>query len=261
MKLVKNWKPVIDKFISKLTEWKSKSLSFGRRLTLLKSVLENLPTYYLCLFVAPLSVIEAMEKIRRHFLWGGWEESNRKIHWTLWEKVTTPKELGGLGVITLKSFNISLIVKWWWRLRQSPTSYWVKTITGIHKLSARAENCLSNKALPGVWNNIANVSKELIKHNISLNQVPTRKSTPYGSSWICELTSDGRYATCALRNKLTNHQPVDSSKFTWVKDFPIKFVCFIWQAKMGSIPSAEALSNRGVTIDSKFCKYCGDESV
>lgn len=166
-------------------------------------------------------------------------------------------------MITLKSFNISLIVKWWWRLRQSPTSLWAKAITGIHRLSVRAENCLSNKALLGVWNNIANVSKELIKHDISVNQVITKKSTLYRSSWIYELTSDGRYATYALRNRLENHQPVDSGKFTWVKDIPIKIVCFILRAKMGCIPSAKALSNCGVTIDSKFCKYCGlaDESV
>lgn len=45
MNLVKNWKPIIDKFHSKFSSWKSKTLSFGGRLTLIKSVLGNLPAY------------------------------------------------------------------------------------------------------------------------------------------------------------------------------------------------------------------------
>ncbi|GKD85582.1 putative RNA-directed DNA polymerase, eukaryota, reverse transcriptase zinc-binding domain protein [Tanacetum coccineum] len=41
-----NWKPIIDKFHNRLTSWKAKSLSPGGRLTLLKSVLGALGTYY-----------------------------------------------------------------------------------------------------------------------------------------------------------------------------------------------------------------------
>nr|KAJ0191065.1 hypothetical protein LSAT_V11C800439710 [Lactuca sativa] len=46
-----------------LTRWKAKTLSFVGRLTLITYVLGNLPTYYLFLFKAPLSVIEKLEKI------------------------------------------------------------------------------------------------------------------------------------------------------------------------------------------------------
>ncbi|XP_023743189.1 uncharacterized protein LOC111891376 [Lactuca sativa] len=80
MNLIKYWKPIIKKFQSKLSLWKAKSLSFGGRLTLIKSVLSNLPTYYLSLFRAPVGVIEELEKIRRTFLWGGCED-RKKIHW------------------------------------------------------------------------------------------------------------------------------------------------------------------------------------
>ena len=71
MNLIKNWKSVLDRFSAKLSSWKSKYLSFGGRLTLVKAVLGNLPTYYLSLFKAPSGVLEEMEKIRRRFLWGG----------------------------------------------------------------------------------------------------------------------------------------------------------------------------------------------
>nr|KAJ0191866.1 hypothetical protein LSAT_V11C800411080 [Lactuca sativa] len=41
------------------------------RLTLAKAVLGSLPSYFLSIFVAPVGVIEILEKIRRQFLWGG----------------------------------------------------------------------------------------------------------------------------------------------------------------------------------------------
>ena len=68
--LVKNWKTIIKKFHSKLSIWKAKTLSFGGRLTLIKSMLGNLPTYFLSLFKVPLGVIKELEKIGRKFLWG-----------------------------------------------------------------------------------------------------------------------------------------------------------------------------------------------
>lgn len=77
MRLIKNWKPIIEKFKSKLSLWKAKTLSFGGRITLAKSVLGNLPNYYLSIFAAPSGVIEKLEKIRRNFIWGGGEESHK----------------------------------------------------------------------------------------------------------------------------------------------------------------------------------------
>lgn len=53
MKLKKNWKPIIDKFMSKLTVWKSKTLLFRGRLTQITTGLDNLPTYYLSIFIPP----------------------------------------------------------------------------------------------------------------------------------------------------------------------------------------------------------------
>ena len=41
------WNPVVDRFQRKLSGWKSKHLSKGGRLTLIKSVLSSLPSYFL----------------------------------------------------------------------------------------------------------------------------------------------------------------------------------------------------------------------
>ena len=58
-----------------MEEWKKLYLSKGGRLTLLKSTLSSLPTYYLSLFTILLHVANKIEKIQRDFLWGGVEGS------------------------------------------------------------------------------------------------------------------------------------------------------------------------------------------
>ena len=48
--------------------WKCLYLSKGSRLTLLKSTLSSLPTYYLSLFTIPIAVADRLERIQRNFL-------------------------------------------------------------------------------------------------------------------------------------------------------------------------------------------------
>ncbi|KAJ0431324.1 putative RNA-directed DNA polymerase [Helianthus annuus] len=70
MNLVRNWKSVIEIFRNRLSIWKAKTLSYGGRITLIKSVLNSLPTYYFSLFKAPIRVLETLDRIRRVFFLG-----------------------------------------------------------------------------------------------------------------------------------------------------------------------------------------------
>ncbi|KAL7591412.1 hypothetical protein Lser_V15G32700 [Lactuca serriola] len=178
MNLKRNWLPVINKFRAKLSKWKSKTLSFGGRLTLMKSVLGNLPTFYLSLFKAPIGVIETLEKIRRRFLWGG-NENKQKIHWVSWEKIIASKDNGGLGIGSIRALNIALMAKWWWRLKTEPVSLWCRTITGIHLLQNKPAEYLSKKNITGVWNNIATTKKDINSFGLSFDSV-CRKIINYG---------------------------------------------------------------------------------
>lgn len=80
MNLVKSWDPVVDLFRKRLSLWKAKKLSFGGRLTVIKSVLNSLPTYYFSLYKASVGALEKLDRIRRVFFWGGSEEE-MKINW------------------------------------------------------------------------------------------------------------------------------------------------------------------------------------
>jgi hypothetical protein len=55
---------------SQLSSWKSKHLSFGGRLVLLKSILASLPVYALSFFKAPSGIISSIESLLIRFFWG-----------------------------------------------------------------------------------------------------------------------------------------------------------------------------------------------
>ncbi|XP_022003449.1 uncharacterized protein LOC110900899 [Helianthus annuus] len=74
MNRVSNWEPVVTTFKRRLSKWKANTLSIAGRLTLIKSVLDSLPTYYFSLFKAPKKVVDVLEGLMRRFLWGGTED-------------------------------------------------------------------------------------------------------------------------------------------------------------------------------------------
>ena len=98
-------------------------LSKGGRVTLIKSTLANLPTYYMSLFPLPVSVANRMEKLQRDFLWGGLGEEF-KYHLVSWSKVCSPVSVGGLGIRNLLMFNRALLGKWLWRYMHEIGALW-----------------------------------------------------------------------------------------------------------------------------------------
>ena len=98
------WNPILEWMKKKLSGWKQLYLSKGGRLNLLKSTLSSLPTFYLSLFTVPKAVAMRFERIQRNFLWGSSAECF-KYPLVAWEKVCLPRELGGLGIRNLVSFN------------------------------------------------------------------------------------------------------------------------------------------------------------
>jgi hypothetical protein len=86
----------------------------GGRVTLIKSTLSNLPTYFLSLFSIPSSVASRIEKLHQDFLWGGIGEEF-KYHLVSWSTVCSPISEGGLGIRNLRIFNKTLLGKWLWR--------------------------------------------------------------------------------------------------------------------------------------------------
>ena len=76
------WNPILEKIEWKLAGWKKMYLSKGGRLTLLKSTLSSIPTYFLSLFTIPTHVANKIERLQRDFLW-----RDSRNHLVGWDKV------------------------------------------------------------------------------------------------------------------------------------------------------------------------------
>ena len=126
-KLKEIWALIVEKMEHRLAGWKRMYLSKGGRLTLLKSTLSNLPTYFLSLFPIPVEVAKRIVKIQRIFLWGSIEEVD-KFHLVKWEVICWPYSHGGLGTKNLRKFNEALLGKWLWRFGTEREALWQKVV-------------------------------------------------------------------------------------------------------------------------------------
>jgi hypothetical protein len=121
------WNPILEKMERRLSGWQKLYLSKGGRLTLLRSTLSSLPTYFLSLFTIPISVAQRIEKLQRDFLWDGMG-NDFKHHLVGWDKVCVTKVKGGLGVWSLVLFNKALLGKWLWRFGLEEDHLWRRVL-------------------------------------------------------------------------------------------------------------------------------------
>jgi mannosylglycoprotein endo-beta-mannosidase len=61
---------LLDQVSSKLSMWKATHLSFTRRVTLAKSVIEAIPTYPMMSTLIPKACLDEIQKMQRQFIWG-----------------------------------------------------------------------------------------------------------------------------------------------------------------------------------------------
>ena len=121
------WNPIVERMERRLAGWKRMYLSKGGRLTLIKSTLSSLPTYFLSLFPIPAAVAKRIDKIQRNFLWGSSEE-DVKFHLVKWDLICSPYTNGGLAIKNLRLFNEALLGKWLWRYGVEREALWRQVI-------------------------------------------------------------------------------------------------------------------------------------
>ena len=90
-------------------------MSIAGRVTKIDACLASTAVHQLALRLMHKSNIAGMEKQMRAFFWAG-GTGKKKIHWVKWKWICKLRKKGGLGIIFLTLFNISLMCKWWWRL-------------------------------------------------------------------------------------------------------------------------------------------------
>ncbi|KAJ9566155.1 hypothetical protein OSB04_002121 [Centaurea solstitialis] len=230
-----NWQPIIDRFKSRLSHWKSKTLSIGGRLCLCKSVLGSLGAYSFSLYI-PKGVLNTLED----------SEGSKKIKWVAWDRVINNKKCGGLGIGSLRACNLALLAKWWWRERVDADCKWKSVVL----------NCRDNRRnTNGIWTKICGIDKELGEMGINLHRLMHRKED--GSGWDWDLEKNKIYSVCSLRKLIdTICLPSAIMETVWINWLPSKINIHVWRTLTNRLATLDNLDKWGVVLQSKLCPMC-----
>jgi len=117
--------PIIDRIAARLPGWKADLLTKSGRSVLVQYVLTSMLIYLLLALDLPAGTLQAIDKIRRGFLWKGRKDVRGGHCLIAWPKVTRPPELGGLGISDLQNLGWALRLRWMWLQKTEPEKPWV----------------------------------------------------------------------------------------------------------------------------------------
>lgn len=83
-----------------------------------------MPNHIISCFKCPAKITKAIDKKARDFFWG----SNSKVAAVAWDKVFTPKNVGGLGIRPSGHFNNAALAKLGWKIITHNENWSVKIV-------------------------------------------------------------------------------------------------------------------------------------
>ncbi|GJX39412.1 RNA-directed DNA polymerase, eukaryota, reverse transcriptase zinc-binding domain protein [Tanacetum coccineum] len=169
-----HWHDIVHKFSVKLSSWKAHLLSVGGRLSFIKSVLGNLPTNYMSIYLMPVSIRNKLESMRRNFFIGG-DLEEKRMSWVKWKKCLASKQEGGLGIGSILGLNNGLLYKWIWRFLNKPSDLWARVIQCIYGLDGGIHTALSNSQKCTTWGFIVHLITSLKQKGMDLISLCSRK--------------------------------------------------------------------------------------
>lgn len=144
---------LVDKLRQRSQSWPTKFLSGAGKHVMLQSVLSALPNYSMSSFKIRKSLCKRIQSILTRFWWDS-APDKRKMAWVSWDRMATPKCVGGLGFKDLESFNDSLLPKLGWRILNKPEALLSRVLKGKYFVDCSFMESTQKQAASHGWTGI-----------------------------------------------------------------------------------------------------------
>ncbi|GJN19210.1 hypothetical protein PR202_gb06458 [Eleusine coracana subsp. coracana] len=213
----------------------------------------------------PPGVVAAMTARRRAYIWAGDEKTNDAACMVAWDKVTTQKHCGGLGVRNIRMQNQCLLLKLLHRLHTATNSSWAswaREHADIPMMSGALEGehwTMLRELLPMYQNlTVVNIATEdLTKLEVALSQIvlTTDPDTRHGPL----IGANNELKTTSIYKLLVTNTPCPYADFVWRNSTPPKVQFFIWLLSQDRIKSRANLHTKKIVEDTT-CELCGQRA-
>nr|GFA21529.1 RNA-directed DNA polymerase, eukaryota, reverse transcriptase zinc-binding domain protein [Tanacetum cinerariifolium] len=130
---------------------------------------------------------------------------SKKLAWVKWSNILASPDKGGLGVGSLKAFNISLLLEWRWFLFHYTNALWVHVVKAIHGDGAGIDirACHTN----GVWASIVgpvNVERTKVEFDALMFDIANLEPEELVDfdTYIWSLSHDNKFSMNSVRKHI-----------------------------------------------------------
>nr|GEW33945.1 zinc finger, CCHC-type [Tanacetum cinerariifolium] len=188
-------------------------------------------------------------------------KDSKKLAWVKWSNILAFLDKGGLGVSSLKAFNMSLLLKWRWRLFHNSNALWVYVVKTIH---GDESNCfiqqrIANGSWFWDWSRQVNVRRTKAEFDTLIFDIANLEPEELVDSDTCiwSLSNDDKFLVNLVRKHIDElYLPSLSPCTRWCKIIPRKVNILMWRMFLDRLSNRLNLSFRGLDIDSILCPVC-----
>ncbi|GJZ76875.1 RNA-directed DNA polymerase, eukaryota, reverse transcriptase zinc-binding domain protein [Tanacetum coccineum] len=158
-------------------------------------------------------------------------EDSKKLAWVKWSNILASLDKGGLGVGSLKAFNMSLLLKWRWRLFYNPNALWVHVVKAIHgdETCIDIRGCHTNGVWASIdWSRPVNVGRTKAEFDGLISDIASLEPEELVDSDTCiwSLSHDDKFSVNSVRKHIDELSlPSLSPSTRWCKIIPRKVLC------------------------------------